>query len=217
MASSTAASVRSTSTRAPILGYVKANYSKKAMKVNFFTNILNGDATNLLAVDVTGQPLLFGFKSQTYDFEFGDVRTFGGRHVLSYGGNYRHSNFDLSIAPAADSRNEGGGYVQDEIFLGKYVRWLVGARVDKFDVIDNAQFSPRTTLMLKPSADQTVPHFVQPRVPRAVGDQQLSRHDDHQPAAAGADQPRAVRRLQLSGPRRRQQRRPAAAGVPRRT
>jgi outer membrane receptor protein involved in Fe transport len=139
-----------------ILGYVKANYSKKAMKLNFFTNILNGDATNLLAVDVTGQPLLFNFQSQTYDFEFGDVRTFAGRHVLSYGGNYRHSNFDLSIAPAADSRNEGGGYVQDEIFLGKYVRWLVGARVDKFDVIDDAQFSPRTTLMLKPSADQTV-------------------------------------------------------------
>ncbi len=141
--------------RGTILGYVKANYSKNAMKVNFFTNILNGDATNLLAVGVTGQPLAFDFKSQTYDFEFGDVRPFGGRHVLSYGGNFRHSNFDLSIAPAASSRNEGGGYVQDEIFLGKYVRWLVGARVDKFDVIDNAQFSPRTTLMLKPSADQT--------------------------------------------------------------
>jgi len=139
-----------------ILGYVKANYSKKAMKVNFFANILDGDATNLLAVDVTGQPLLFGFASQTYDVEFGDVRTFAGRHVVSYGGNYRHSNFNLSIAPAGDSRDEGGGYIQDEIFLGKYVRWLVGARVDKFDIIDNAQFSPRTTLMLKPSADQTV-------------------------------------------------------------
>jgi outer membrane receptor protein involved in Fe transport len=138
-----------------ILGYVKANYSKKALKVNFFTNILNGDATNLLAVDVNGQPLAFNFQSQTYDFEFGDVRTLAGRHVISYGGNYRHSNFDLSIAPAASSRNEGGGYVQDEIFIGKYVRWLVGARVDKFDVIDDAQFSPRTTLMLKPSADQT--------------------------------------------------------------
>ncbi len=142
--------------RGTILGYVKANYSKKAMKLNFFTNLLDGDATNLLAVDVTGQPLLFKFQSQTYDIEFGDVRTFAQRHVVSYGGNFRHSNFDLSIAPAAESRNEGGGYVQDEIFLGKYVRWLVGARVDKFDVLDEAQFSPRTTLMFKPSADQTI-------------------------------------------------------------
>jgi outer membrane receptor protein involved in Fe transport len=142
--------------RGTILGYVKANYSKKAMKLNFFTNILDGDATNLLAVDVTGQPLLFGFQSQTFDVEFGDVRTFARTHVVSYGGNFRHSNFDLSIAPAAESRNEGGAYLQDEIFLGKYVRWLVGARVDKFDVLDDAQFSPRTTLMFKPSADQTV-------------------------------------------------------------
>jgi outer membrane receptor protein involved in Fe transport len=138
-----------------ILGYVKANYSRKAMKVNFFANILDGDATNLLAVDVTGHPLLFTFGSQTYDFEFDDVRTIGGRHVLSYGGNYRHSSFNLSIAPAGDSRDEGGGYIQDEIFLGKYVRWLIGTRVDKFDIIDSAQFSPRTTLMLKPTADQT--------------------------------------------------------------
>ena len=75
---------------------------------------------------------------------------------MSYGGNFRFSNFDLSIAPAADSRKEGGGYLQDEIFLGKYVRLLVGARVDKFDIIEDVQFSPRTTLMLKPTPDQTI-------------------------------------------------------------
>ena len=139
-----------------VLGYGKVNYSKGAMKLNFFTNILNGDATNLLAVGLNGQPLNFIFKSNTYDVEFGDVRTFQQRHVVSYGGNFRFSNFDLSIAPAADSRKEGGGYLQDEIFLGKYVRLLVGARVDKFDIIEDVQFSPRTTLMLKPTPDQTI-------------------------------------------------------------
>ena len=139
-----------------VLGYAKVNYSKDAMKLNFFTNILNGDATNLLTVGVNGQPLNFIFKSNTYDVEFGDVRTFQQRHVVSYGGNFRFSSFDLSIAPAADSRKEGGGYLQDEIFLGKYVRLLLGARVDKFDVIENVQFSPRTTLMLKPTPDQTI-------------------------------------------------------------
>ena len=139
-----------------VLGYGKVNYSKGAMKLNFFTNILNGDATNLLAVGLNGQPLNFIFKSNTYDVEFGDVRTFQQRHVVSYGGNFRFSNFDLSIAPAADSRKEGGGYLQDEIFLGKYVRLLLGARVDKFDIIEDVQFSPRTTLMLKPTPDQTI-------------------------------------------------------------
>ena len=38
----------------------------------------------------------------------------------------------MSIAPNGDNRTEGGAYVQDEIFLSKYFRWLVGARVDKF-------------------------------------------------------------------------------------
>ena len=138
-----------------MLGYGKVNYTNKAMKLNFFVNLLNGDATNLLAVDIHGQPLLFQFKSQTYDVEFGDVKTFQQRHVVSYGGNFRHSNFDLSIAPPGDTRNEGGVYGQDEIFLGKYFRWLVGARLDKFDIIKDAQFSPRTSLMFKPTADQT--------------------------------------------------------------
>jgi iron complex outermembrane receptor protein len=138
-----------------VLGYGKVNFSKGAMKVNFFTNILNGDATNLLAVGVDGRPLNFVFKSNTYDLEFGDVRTFQRRHVVSYGGNFRFSSFDLSIAPQGDSRKEGGAYLQDEIFLGDHFRVLVGARLDKFDVIENAQFSPRTTLMYKPDANQT--------------------------------------------------------------
>ena len=142
--------------RGTVLGYGKVSYSRNAMKLNAFVNVLDGDATNLLAVDVTGAPLLFKFKSETFDIEFGDVKTIRNRHVLSYGGNYRHSNFDLSIAPLGDNRDEGGAYVQDEIFLGKYVRWLLGARVDKFDIIKDAQLSPRTALMLKPSEDQTI-------------------------------------------------------------
>ena len=52
------------------------------------------------------------------------MQTFQQRHVLSYGGNFRHNIFDLSIAPQGDNRTEGGAYAQDEIFLGKYFRWL---------------------------------------------------------------------------------------------
>ncbi len=75
--------------------------------------------------------------------------------MLTYGGNFRHNTFDISIAPGGDDRNEGGGFLQDEIFLGDHFRWVVGGRVDKFSSIDDAVFSPRTTFMVKPDAAQT--------------------------------------------------------------
>jgi len=95
------------------------------------------------------------FDTKTFDIEAGDVRTIGTRHALSYGGNYRHNAFDISLAPNGKDRNEGGGYVQDEIFLNDQFRWIVGGRLDKFSSIDNAVFSPRTTFMYKPHKDHT--------------------------------------------------------------
>ncbi len=139
-----------------VLSYGKVNFSKGAFKANFFTNILNGSATNLLAVGTNGQQLGFDFKSKTFDFEVGNVQNVGAHNVLTYGGNFRQNLYDLTIAPAADNRTEGGAYAQDEMFLGKHVRWVVGARVDKFENIADPQFSPRTSLLLKPSAGQTV-------------------------------------------------------------
>jgi iron complex outermembrane receptor protein len=142
--------------RGTLLGYSRVNYTRGAMRVAFFVNILNGEATNLLSVDPFGNPIAFQFDTQTWDVEFGNVQTVRGRHVLSYGGNLRTNQFDLSIAPAAESRTEGGAYLQDEIFLTDQFRWVVGGRVDKFDNIDNAQFSPRTSLMFKPRPEHTL-------------------------------------------------------------
>jgi len=139
-----------------VLSYAKVNDTKNALKLNFFTNILNGSALNLLAYGPNGQQLGFDFKSKTFDFEVGNVSTIGTHNVLTYGGNFRQNLFDLTIAPEGDNRTEFGAYGQDEIFLGKYFRWIVGARVDKFDNISDAQFSPRTALMFKPVPDQTV-------------------------------------------------------------
>ena len=66
--------------------------------------------------------------------------------------------------------------------------------------------------MFKPYRGPDVPRVVQPRVPRAVGDQQLPRHDDPQPAAARRDQPGARGAgLQLPDAGRGQQRRRAPA------
>ena len=138
------------------LTYFSGRYQKGGRHVGFFTNILNGDAVNFLSRDITGALLPLSFDTTTVDIEASDLHTFGTRHVLSYGGNYRHNSFDISIAPNGDNRNEGGAYVQDEIFLADRFRWVVGGRLDKFSSIDNAVFSPRTTLMYKPSLNQTV-------------------------------------------------------------
>jgi iron complex outermembrane receptor protein len=133
-----------------VMGYGKVSYSRGGLRASFFTNILDGSARNLL------QPINFEFKTNTYDFDVSNVQSFAGRHVLSYGGNFRYNAFDLSLAPLGDNRKEFGVYAQDEIFLSNLFRWVIGARVDRFDFIDDFVWSPRTTFMIKPQENQTI-------------------------------------------------------------
>jgi len=138
-----------------VMGYGKVNYQRDNLRVNFFTNILDGDAPALLAIGPDGQPINFLFHNNTYDVELGNSQILGTKHLINYGGNFRYNTFALSIAPGGDSRTEGGFYIQDEIFLSDHFRWLVGGRVDGFSVIDKFVFSPRTTFMIKPTPDHT--------------------------------------------------------------
>jgi outer membrane receptor for ferrienterochelin and colicins len=135
--------------------YLSTRYQNGGRRVAFFTNLLDGNATNLLARGTTGELLPLDFNTKTFDFEASEVRPIGTTHALTYGGNFRHNAFDISIAPGGDDRNEGGGFLQDEIFIGDHFRWVVGGRVDKFSSIDDPVFSPRTTFMVKPDAAQT--------------------------------------------------------------
>jgi iron complex outermembrane receptor protein len=137
------------------LSYLSAKYQKGARRFAFFTNLLTADSTNLLSRGPTGAFLPLAFDTKTFDFEAGDSRAIGTHNALTFGGNFRHNSFDVSLAPNGDDRNEGGAFIQDEVFLGQYVRWVVGGRVDKFSSIDDAVFSPRTTLMLKPDANNS--------------------------------------------------------------
>jgi len=137
------------------LTYFTGRYERGRGRVAFFTNLLNGNAINLLSRGTNGQFLPLNFDTQTYDVEASDGLTLAKRHVLSFGANYRHNAFDISIAPNGDNRNEGGGYIQDEIFLNDHFRWVVGGRLDKFSSIDSAVFSPRTSFLIKPNAAQT--------------------------------------------------------------
>ena len=137
------------------MSYGKASYTNKAFHVQAFMNALNGDAPNLLTVDTTGQPIQFKFVTKTFDVEAGNSSAVGSHNVFTYGGNLRMNRFHLTLAPGETSRTEGGGYLQDEIFLNDYVRVVAGARVDKFSSISKAVFSPRVALVLKPANNQT--------------------------------------------------------------
>jgi outer membrane receptor protein involved in Fe transport len=139
-----------------VMGYGKLNFTNKGFRAGFFTNVLNGDAANLLSVDPQGVPITFGFLTKTFDFEASNVQAYRNKHVITYGGNLRFNTFDLSIAPDSENRTEGGAYAQDEIFLANPLRLVVGARVDRFDYLDDFVFSPRVALMLKPEENHTV-------------------------------------------------------------
>ena len=131
------------------LGFGRVNYSNRALKVSFFVNVLSADAPNLLFPDpATGKPLQMNLTTATYDFEAGDARPIGRHQVVSFGGNVRRNNFDITLAPTAPGRNEAGGYAQDEIFLGR-LRLTLGGRVDKFGNLADPVFSPRLAAVVK--------------------------------------------------------------------
>jgi iron complex outermembrane receptor protein len=142
--------------RGSTLKYGKIGYQHDKLKLQVFVNALDGEAPALLLLGTDGRPLTFGFENQAYDVEFSNLHLLGARHLLSYGGNYRHNNFNLVLAPRSGNRDEGGGYVQDQIFLTNHFRWVVGGRVDRFDVLHKAVFSPRTTFIVKPRAAHTI-------------------------------------------------------------
>ena len=142
--------------RGTFLAYGKVNVNRGSRRLNAFVNHLDGDATNRLSRDPAGAFIPFAFRNTTFDVEASDVRTFRGRHVVSFGGNVRYNSFDLSLAPRGNSRTEAGLYGQDEIFLSERVRAVIGARVDKFSSISGLVFSPRLTFMYKPAPPHTV-------------------------------------------------------------
>ena len=137
------------------MGYGKVDFRQEGFRAAFFTNILDGDAVNLLTTTPQNQRINFAFATKTIDFDASNVQTIANRHVVNYGGNFRYNTFDLELAPLADDRTEFGIYGQDEIFLNNHFRVSVGARVDRFDYLDDWVFSPRAALLVKPQEDHT--------------------------------------------------------------
>ena len=138
------------------LSYGKANYHRGAFQAQVFVNVFDGDAPALLQRTGDGQVLPFTVETLAFDASFSNAQIVGTQHLLSYGGSYRHNGFDLSLAPRGDVRKEGGLYIQDEIFLSDRFRWVIGTRLDWFDILDKTVLSPRTTFMFKPRSDHTL-------------------------------------------------------------
>ena len=144
-----------------LLGYGKIEYARGAFKLRGFANIVDGKAPALLALGPTGTPIQLDFKTQTYDLEIGHSRVVGANasgsrgHLLSYGASARRNDFDITITPAGQNRNEFGGYLQDQIYFGKF-HLSLGGRLDKFGNLDHPVFSPRVTAMFLPTPNHSI-------------------------------------------------------------
>ena len=135
--------------------YAKADFSSVgALHVSAFANLLDADSTNLLAVGADGRPLPFSFRTSSYGLDVSKTSWPRRKHLLTYGVSARHNEFDLSIAPDADRRDEAGAFLQDELTFGR-TRWVAGARVDHRDPIGTVA-SPRAALLYSPTPNHTL-------------------------------------------------------------
>lgn len=135
--------------------YAKVDYRTGGWWIKSFVNLWHGEATSLLSVGPLGDPLYLNFDDRSWDIDIQKTQSLHTRHTLTYGGNYRHNWTSITMAPGAEKRDMAGGYIQDEILLSQHFRWLVGGRLDKYNVPENPVFSPRTALLIKPTTDQT--------------------------------------------------------------
>ncbi len=132
--------------------YGKVSWAKNTFVLNFYANLLDGSAPNLLTRGVaTGQFLQFDFLTDTYNLDFSNSHAFN-RNTVTYGATARQIDFDLSIAPGESERQELGVFLQDEIELSDKVTWLLGARWDDIDPVGSV-VSPRTSLLFSPKPE----------------------------------------------------------------
>jgi outer membrane receptor protein involved in Fe transport len=131
------------------LAYGQIAYHRGSFRIRSFANYIKGKAPSLLSVDENLDPLRIDFANGVYDVDAGWSDLFGGRHLMSFGGNVRYNTFDLSIAQDADNRSQAGAYIQDEIRFSTFTLALA-ARADYFSNLEDINFSPRAALIWSP-------------------------------------------------------------------
>ena len=172
------------------------------MKVNFFANLVNAEAPNLLLADpLTQQPLQLNFTTQTYDVEARDIRTAGRPPRLQLrrqrpAQQLRHHHRAERREPQRARRLRAGrDHLRSRAVHRRRPRRQVRQHRRR-GVLAAARGD------LQAARRSRHPRLVQPRVPLAVGRQQLPRHQHRRPdrperagaaPAAGASACRARR------------------------
>ena len=136
------------------LGYAKVAYDRENLFARFVTNRIHLTNSFELVRDASGQQIQSQYDSQDYGLEAGNSYLLAGRHFLSFGGNFRIADFDLTLAPGQNRRDQFGAYLQDEFPLGEF-RFVIGGRIDKFNVT-GAIFSPRLAAIFQPSQNHSL-------------------------------------------------------------
>ena len=185
----TPALVRSGSRTTPAARTRRSTTGTAAWWIKSFVNLWHGEATSLLSVGPLGQPLFLNFDDRSWDIDVQKTQVVRSRHLLTYGGNYRHNWCSITMAPGADKRDMAGAYIQDEILLSEHFRWVVGGRVDKYNVPENPVFSPRTAFLVKPTPGADLPRVVQQGLPRPVVVPELPGDRSREPAEPRRAQP----------------------------
>jgi outer membrane receptor protein involved in Fe transport len=138
------------------LSYLRAGWRNGTWRVSMDGSFLDGDGVNLLTRRADGAPLSFAFLTNTYDLDISNSSTLGARHTLTYGASYRGDDFALEIAPDAGRRRQWSLFAQDEIRLGRRIRWLLGTGYHEDDVLTGAALAPRTSLVVTPFPKHSV-------------------------------------------------------------
>ena len=126
------------------------------MNLQLYGNFLDGNATNSLIPDVDWAIRWSSTSaSDMINLDITNTSIAGNNHIMTYGARARTNDFDLSIAPGGDTRDEWGVFFQDEILLGDKLRWVIGARYDDIDPLEDGIVSPRTTFLYSPTPNST--------------------------------------------------------------
>ena len=122
----------------------------------FFTNILSGDADQLLTRGLNGAPITFAFDTDDVRLravERPDVRASGTSSATAATCASTATICRLRRTPTTARSSASTARTRSSCPTSSAL--VAGGRVDRFDFVDDFVFSPRVAFLIKPDANQT--------------------------------------------------------------
>lgn len=132
------------------LSYVQARYQGGPYEGDVYLNYFDGKAKNLI------NAIPFDFTSALTHASFRGSHGVGTWGVFGWGLEVERTEYDLSIAPAGDLREMGGGFAEVDARLAARLFLTAGARLDYFRHSIGAVTSPRVALRFEVAHDQNL-------------------------------------------------------------